>query len=59
MENKKKLTSVKLPLETYEKFKLKCFETGFSFRKLAEAAIIHYIEDIDFREKMHKTKTSR
>ena len=56
MRNKdRKMTSVKLHTGLHRDLKEVCEQTAFSFRKLAEAAIFHYLTDDKFRKKMHNT----
>jgi hypothetical protein len=55
MRNKdKKLTSVRLDPELYDEFKFQCLKDNFSFQKLASRAIYLYLNDKDFRNKLHK-----
>jgi hypothetical protein len=55
MRNKdKKLTSVRLDPDLYDEFKFQCLKDNFSFQKLASRAIYLYINDKDFRNKLHK-----
>lgn len=50
----KKLTTVRLDPELYEEFKFQCLKDNFSFQKLASNAIFLYLNDKDFKEKLHK-----
>jgi hypothetical protein len=55
MRNKdKKLTTVRLDPELYDEFKFQCLKDNFSFQKLASRAIYLYLNDKDFRNKLHK-----
>ena len=55
MRNKdKKLTSVRLDPKLYDEFKFHCLKDNFSFQKLASRAIYLYLNDKDFRQKLHK-----
>jgi hypothetical protein len=55
MRNKdKKLTSVRLDPDLYDEFKFQCLKDNFSFQKLASRAIYLYLNDKDFRNKLHK-----
>ena len=50
----KKLTSVRLDPEVYQEFQRQCLKDNFSFQKLASRAIYLYLNDKDFRNKLHK-----
>ena len=52
----KKLTSVRLDPEVYQEFQRQCLKDNFSFQKLASRAIFLYINDKDFKLKLHKQK---
>lgn len=52
----KKLTSVRLDPEVYQEFQMQCLKDNFSFQKLASRAIFLYINDKDFKLKLHKQK---
>ena len=55
MRNKdKKLTTVRLDPDLYDEFKFQCLKDNFSFQKLASRAIYLYLNDKDFRNKLHK-----
>ena len=55
MRNKdKKLTTVRLDPELYDEFRFQCLKDNFSFQKLASRAIYLYLNDKDFRNKLHK-----
>lgn len=57
MKVKQKLTSVNLPQPLYTEFQVKCLEDNFSFKKLADRAIFLYLNDKEFREKIHNQKS--
>jgi len=52
----KKLTSVRLDPEVYQEFQMQCLKDSFSFQKLASRAIYLYLNDKDFKQKLHKQK---
>jgi|TARA_R110000822_G_scaffold241822_1_gene371033 hypothetical protein len=52
----KKLTSVRLDPEVYQEFQMQCLKDNFSFQKLASRAIFLYLNDKDFKLKLHKQK---
>lgn len=45
----KKLTSVKIDNELWDKFRIECIKRKFSFQKLSERAIDLYMNDDEFR----------
>jgi len=45
----KKLTSVKIDNELWDKFRIECIKRKFSFQKLSERAIDLYMSDDEFR----------
>jgi len=45
----KKLTSVKIDNELWDKFRLECIKRKFSFQKLSERAVDLYMTDEEFR----------
>ena len=47
------LTSVKLPNELFEEFKVACVRYKFSIQKLTERAMYLYMTDEEFRKQMH------
>ncbi len=49
------LTSVKVNPDTFELFKIKTIQTKFSLQKLVDRAIFLYLNDEDFRKKLHDT----
>jgi hypothetical protein len=57
MRNKdKKLTSVRLDPREYQDFQMECLKDNFSFQKLASRAIFLYLNDKEFKVKIHKQK---
>ncbi len=46
------LTSVKIPSELFEEFKVDCVRRKFSFQKLATRAIFLYLTDDDIRRRI-------
>jgi hypothetical protein len=55
-EKKQKLTSVKIDEDLFNDFKVECIKRKFSFQKLAERAIDLYMDDEEFRKKIHNHK---
>jgi hypothetical protein len=55
MENKKEmtLTSVKVPNELFEEFKINCIKYKFSLQKLVERSMHLYMTQEEFRKKLH------
>ena len=51
--NDTKLTSVKIISELYSKFKVESMKNEFTLQKLVNRSIDFYIEDDDFRNKIH------
>lgn len=47
------LTSVRVPTELFEKFRIACIKNKFSITKLTERAMFLYITDEEFRSKIH------
>ena len=47
------LTSVKIPNELFEEFKVACVRYKFSIQKLTERAMYLYMTDEEFRKQMH------
>jgi hypothetical protein len=45
----KKLTSVKIDNELWDKFRIECIKRKFSFQKLSERAVDLYMNDEEFR----------
>lgn len=52
--SKKKLTSVRIDPELFNKFKEACIKDNFTFQKLAERSIFYYLTDSTFKEKVQK-----
>ena len=48
-----KLTSVKILTELYNKFKIEAMKKEFTLQKLVNRSIDLYVEDRDFRNKIH------
>lgn len=48
----KKLTSVRLHPELFNRFKTSCISDDFTFQKLAERCIFLYLTDEEFKEKV-------
>ena len=48
-----KLTSVKILTELYNKFKIEAMKKEFTLQKLVNRSIDLYVEDGDFRNKIH------
>jgi|TARA_B110000908_G_scaffold82078_1_gene98302 hypothetical protein len=55
MSTNKTLTSVKIQDDLFEEFKVSCVRHKFSFQKLADRAIYHYLTDEKFRKLVHNT----
>ena len=51
--NDTKLTSVKIISELYSKFKVESMKNEFTLQKLVNRSIDLYVEDGDFRNKIH------
>ncbi len=47
------LTSVKVDTELFEEFKVQTIRYKFSLQKLVDRAILLYLEDDEFRNKLH------
>lgn len=47
------LTSVKIPEELFEQFKIACVRYKFSVQKLTERAMFLYLTDDEFKKQMH------
>jgi len=54
-KDEKTLTSVKIKSDLFENFKIECVKRKFSFQKLADRAIYHYLTDENFRKMIHNT----
>jgi hypothetical protein len=53
MGNKMQLTSVKVPEDLFEQFKIACVKYKFSVQKLTERAMYLYLTNEDFRKNIH------
>ena len=51
-----KLTSVKVDVDIFEKFKIECIKRKYSIHNLVNTAMKLYIEDDDFRRKLTNFK---
>jgi len=49
------LTSVKVSPDTFDQFKIKCVSSKFSLQKLVDRSIFLYLNDEEFRKKLHDT----
>ena len=47
------LTSVKIPEDLFEQFKIACVKYKFSVQKLTERCMIMYLTDEEFRKQVH------
>ena len=56
MSENQKLTSVKIDEDMFDDFRISCIKHKFSFQKLAERSIHLYLNDEDFRKKVHGHK---
>jgi hypothetical protein len=52
---KMQLTSVKVPEDLFEQFKIACVRFKFSTQKLTERSMYLYLTDEDFRTNLHNT----
>jgi len=55
MASNQKLTSVKVDSVIFQNFKIETIRTKFSLQKLVDRAMYLYLEDKDFRNKVHNT----
>jgi hypothetical protein len=55
MGNKMQLTSVKIPEDLFEQFKIACVKYKFSVQKLTERGMFLYLTNEDFRKQLHNT----
>jgi hypothetical protein len=53
--SKQVLTSVKLNEQLFDDFKVLAIRTKINFQKLAERSVWLYINDEEFRNKLHNT----
>lgn len=51
----KQLTSVKVDPELFENFKVLTIRTKFSLQKLVDRSLFLYLQDENFRNKVHNT----
>lgn len=54
MEDKVKLTSVKLISDLYKSFKKESLVTEFTLQKLINRCLHRYVSDKDFRKRIHE-----
>ena len=53
MGNKMQLTSVKVPEDLFEQFKIACVRYKFSVQKLTERSMFLYLTNEEFRQNIH------
>jgi hypothetical protein len=53
MGSKMQLTSVKVPEDLFEQFKIACVRYKFSVQKLTERSMFLYLTNEDFRKTIH------
>jgi hypothetical protein len=53
MGNKMQLTSVKVPGDLFEQFKIACVRYKFSVQKLTERSMFLYLTNEEFRKNIH------
>jgi hypothetical protein len=53
MGNKMQLTSVKVPEDLFEQFKIACVKYKFSVQKLTERSMYLYLTNEEFRKSIH------
>jgi hypothetical protein len=53
MGQKMQLTSVKVPEDLFEQFKIACVKYKFSVQKLTERSMYLYLTNEDFRKTIH------
>jgi hypothetical protein len=53
MGSKMQLTSVKVPEDLFEQFKIACVRYKFSVQKLTERSMFLYLTDENFRKNIH------
>jgi hypothetical protein len=53
MGNKMQLTSVKVPEDLFEQFKIACVRYKFSVQKLTERSMFLYLTNEEFRKNIH------
>jgi len=52
---KMQLTSVKIPEDLFEQFKIACVKYKFSVQKLTERSMYLYLTDEEYRKNIHNT----
>ena len=52
---KMQLTSVKIPEDLFEQFKIACVRYKFSVQKLTERSMFLYLTNDEFRKQLHNT----
>ena len=53
MRKELKLTSVKVDAKLFDDFKIECVRRKYTLNKLVNTAIKLYLEEEDFRKKLH------
>lgn len=53
MNKKMTLTSVKLPEDLWDEFRISCVKYKFSLQKLTERSMYLYLTDEEFRKQLH------
>ena len=53
--SKMQLTSVKIPEDLFEQFKIACVKYKFSVQKLTERSMYLYLTDEEYRKNIHNT----
>lgn len=53
MGSKMQLTSVKVPEDLFEQFKIACVKYKFSVQKLTERSMFLYLTNEEFRKQIH------
>ena len=53
MGNEMQLTSVKVPEDLFEQFKIACVKYKFSVQKLTERSMFLYLTNEEFRKQIH------
>ena len=55
MGSKMQLTSVKIPEDLFEQFKIACVRYKFRAQKLTERSMFLYLTNEEFRKQLHNT----
>lgn len=55
MASNQKLTSVKVDATIFQNFKIETIRTKFSLQKLVDRAMYLYLNDEEFKTKLHNT----